>query len=246
MHPVILLILLVAVLLFVSWYKRAPKHLRKQIRNRGLVVGLIGLLLIGVLTGRLNVLFALAAAAIPVIYRVLSLLQLVQSARTVGNMFKSARGPSADQSSEIETQYLRMSLDHDSGEMHGEVLAGPYRGRRLAELDLSALLDLLNQCGRTDPQSASLLEAYLDRTHGDAWREQAGAAHQQRPAGPTSQMTREEAGKVLGVSADANAEEVIDAHRRLMQKMHPDRGGSDYIAAQINRAKEVLLEERNS
>jgi DnaJ-class molecular chaperone len=54
-------------------------------------------------------------------------------------------------------------------------------------------------------------------------------------------MSREEALSILGLKADAGREDIIAAHRRLMQKVHPDRGGSDYMAAQINKAKDILL-----
>ncbi len=62
------------------------------------------------------------------------------------------------------------------------------------------------------------------------------------PTNLSSKMTREEAQKVLGVKENATAEEIIEAHRKLIQKMHPDRGGNDYLAAKINQAKDYLLE----
>ena len=235
MHPVLVLILLAAALWFVSWYRRAPSAQKRKIRNRGLIAALAAVLLIGLVTGRLQPLFALALAAIPVLMRVVSLVQTAQTLKSIGNAFKSARGPSPGQSSDVRTRYLHLSLDHDSGELDGRVLEGKFRGRRLDDLPLDALLDLLAECQREDAESCPLLESYLDRAHGPDWRQGT-----QVPESSTD-LSRSEAYEILGLSPDASHDEVIDAHRRLMQKLHPDRGGSDYLAAKLNKAKELLL-----
>lgn len=62
-----------------------------------------------------------------------------------------------------------------------------------------------------------------------------------RPPAASGQLSVSEACEVLGVSPDCSREEVIAAHRRLMQKIHPDRGGNDYLAAKVNEAKSVML-----
>lgn len=148
---------------------------------------------------------------------------------------------SAGQRSRVATSLLAMELDHDTGRMDGTVLAGPFKGRLLSALNDAELKTLYQQCTGVRDQSRPLLEAWLDRTKA-GWRE----AWQAGPRGsgggaPSGAMSRAEALAVLGLKEGATADEVRAAHRRLMKEFHPDRGGSDYIAAKINQAKDVLL-----
>jgi len=158
------------------------------------------------------------------------------------NAAKTASGPSPGQSSSVRTSFLEMNLDHDTGAMSGTVRDGRYTGRELADMSLEDLLDLLGEC-QSDPQSVQLLESFIDRAHGDDWRFAESHANrntgsQATPGGP---MSRAQALEILGVADGASAQEIRDAHRRLMLANHPDRGGSTFLAAQINQAKEVLL-----
>jgi DnaJ domain len=151
---------------------------------------------------------------------------------------------SGEQSSEVVTDSLRMQLDHTTGELDGEVLKGPFAGRSLGSLGLAELLELLVDCRREDPRSVALLETYLDRRQPD-WRahvagDQAGGPGQ--PAGGA--MDEATACSILGLSPGASADEIKAAHRRLMTKLHPDHGGSSYLAAQLNQAKDLLLSRR--
>ena len=136
-----------------------------------------------------------------------------------------------------------MSLDHDSGDLDGVVLEGPLEGRRLGELTREDLLGLLATCRAEDPKSATVLEAYLTRNHGDAWHggEDAGEGEQAGGSGGPQAMGLVEARQILCVEAGATREDIIQAHRRLIQKMHPDHGGSTFLAAKINQAKQTLL-----
>lgn len=110
----------------------------------------------------------------------------------------------------------------------------------MSELDLERLMDLLCLCRSGDAQSAAVLEAYLDRARGDDWRERAPEEGTAPPAADAA-MTREEAIAILGLAQGADKDAIRSAHRRLMQRFHPDRGGSDYLAAKINEAKRLLL-----
>jgi hypothetical protein len=146
------------------------------------------------------------------------------------------------QSSEVTTDTLRMELDHRTGELDGEVLSGRYGGRSLASLGLSDLLELLAECQREDPRSVALLETYLDRRAPD-WRSHVAGdgGSQSDPTAGSGVMDEATACSILGLAPGASADEVKAAHRRLMTKLHPDHGGSSYLAAQLNQAKDYLL-----
>jgi hypothetical protein len=141
------------------------------------------------------------------------------------------------QSSSVRTPMLEMTLDHASGGMDGMVLAGSFSGRRLSGLNREELLALYEECVRLDAQGAQLLQAYMERI--GVRQEQAGAGGGRRGNGAA--MTVEEAYDILGLKPGATPEDIQQAHRSLMKKYHPDQGGSTYLAAKINEAKDVLL-----
>ena len=132
-----------------------------------------------------------------------------------------------------------MELDHDSGNMSGEVLAGPCKGKRLAVMSDFELQAFHVLCSGARDQSRPLLEAWLDRNKGE-WRETWGKGAD-KTSSATGPMSRDEALAVLGLKTGATEDDVRSAHRRLMKEFHPDKGGSDYLAAKINAAKDTLL-----
>lgn len=151
-----------------------------------------------------------------------------------------AQKPKPGQTSRVVTDYLEMELDRTSGAMYGRVLKGVFAGRDIEKMAPAELALLWQDCRFSDPQSAQLIEAYLDRLH-PTWREDMSRAEQETGAG--GRLTRDEALEILGLKRGATAEEVRRAHRDLMKRFHPDRGGSAYLAAKINEAKELLLRE---
>jgi hypothetical protein len=156
-------------------------------------------------------------------------------------------GQSAGQrSSEVITDTLAMQLDHRTGELEGEVLRGQFAGRSLASLGVSDLLELVADCQREDPRSVPLLETYLDRRAPDRRADAGGAHGGEHAAGPGAQSAMDEATawSILGLAPGASVDEIKAAHRQLMTKLHPDHGGSGYLAAQLNQAKDYLLSRR--
>jgi DnaJ-domain-containing protein 1 len=150
---------------------------------------------------------------------------------------------SPGQSSRVITEHIEMELDHDTGDMRGRVLKGTFAGRAFESLSVFELSELWQECRFSDVQSASLVEAYLDSAH-PTWREDVAEHDRGSQSGGSSGaavMSREEALDVLGLKPGASEDDIRRAHRDLMMKLHPDRGGSDYLAAKINRAKDVLL-----
>ena len=147
---------------------------------------------------------------------------------------------STGQASRVSTTFLEMQLDHDSGTMNGRVLAGRHQGAALDTLDRAALIDLFAEI---DSDSRELLAAYLDRRE-PGWREHAqgdAGAGSGRSSSSSAKMTEEEAYQILGIQSGASAQEITRAHRSLMKKLHPDQGGTTYLAARVNEAKDVLL-----
>ncbi len=147
--------------------------------------------------------------------------------------------------SEVTTRFLRMTLDHASGVMSGVVRTGHFAGRLLSDLADQDLQALWREC-QIDQESVAVLEAYLDRQGDPDWRERFRQAEAADAAGTAHNkiMDRAEAYEVLGLSPDATQEQIEESYRRLMQRLHPDRGGSAYLAARLNQARKVLLGER--
>lgn len=148
--------------------------------------------------------------------------------------------------SSVRSAAIEMELDHETGALSGTVLAGRHEGRALARMSLDELLSLEGEFAG-DGESLQLLEAYLDSRF-PSWRERAQADGRRRQRGTpaTGRMTKEEAYKVLGLEVGASAAEVRQAHRRLMERLNPEIGGSPLLAARINEARDVLLSDHRS
>ena len=195
--------------------------------------------LVMVFTGRAPQLIGLAGLLAPFAYR------WWHNRRAARRFGAGAAAGEAGGESRVETATLEMRLDHATGQMSGRVRGGPRAGRELAELPRAELLALLAECRAGDPDSVPLLEAWLDRADPE-WREADGydGGHAEGARGSAAgggPMTRQEALSVLGLAEGATEAEIKAAHRRLMRAAHPDSGGSDWMAARLNEARDALL-----
>lgn len=232
--PAILLALVVlaTVAFGIAWFLRAnPSTLARLLRPALVVLGALGvggLLVFGVrfLPGLLPELMGLAGFVIAAL--------IARAARHRSSSGFSS--PGTGQRTEVRTAILQAWIDHGSGDVGGTVLSGRFVGRTLDSLAENELLGLHADCA-ADPDSLKVLEAYFDRRLGADWR----SARRPPPGGPRTDMSPDEALAVLGLAEGATADEIRAAHRRLIQRMHPDVGGSADLAARINRAKDVLL-----
>ena len=229
MRTIVLLLALAGVYLAVRWFLRQQQ--RSQVR---MGLSIVGLALISLAAaGRLPWVLGLLGAALPLLAGALG-------ARHQGRRGERQTGSaSSGGQSVVETRSLRMTLDHESGEMQGYVLAGRFSGQRLDSLSQEELIRLLNDYDRDDSESAALLRAYLDRTFGTDWQEAVPGGDD--ATGLSGEMTRQEAYAILGLEDGASEAEILSAHGRLIQRLHPDRGGSTFLAAKINQARDLLI-----
>ena len=213
------------------------------------IASLLGLLMLYLgFTGRLHPLAAILGAALPFLTRVISLItrgaQFAAMFRFLKNMGISVGAPAsgtanAPGASEIRSRYIHMVLFHDTGLIDGMIIEGQFQNAKLSQLELPQLIELLKEI-QNDQDSVNLLIAYLEREHPE-WREDTDVR-----TSPVSDTTMDDAQAldILCLEDSATRDDIILAHRRMMQKMHPDRGGSTYLAAKINAAKEQLLATR--
>ena len=233
------LLLCAALVLAYAFVHANPRSLAKVIRYSAATCLVLFALAVGFRAG--------IAAALPFVLLAMAVLRLRPRLGGGGlGSFGPGPAPSPGQISQVETVTLRVTLEHDTGAMDGEVRVGPFVGRRLSDLAKGELVALLQQCQKDDRESAALIQTYIGRHRASEFAadefEEATTTGDGPGSSGSSVMTSEEACSILGLTRDATHEEIVEAHRNLMKKFHPDRGGSSYLASKINQAKDVLLE----
>lgn len=226
-------LILLAVVAFLIWYgwqylkSRSPGERRRLVWKWG-SLALVAVAVVLVATGRIHWIGAAIAALIPALRGlVIWLPKLLPVATLLGRKF----GPST-----VRTQGLKVTFDFSSGHAEGEIFKGPSAGKPLSELDETQLKEQLAYFQSSDRQSAMLLQAYMVK------RGMGGFSQRGQSAPPAdTNLSEEEAWQILGLEPGADREAIVKAHKRLIQKLHPDRGGNEYLAAKVNAARDKLI-----
>lgn len=231
----LLLLALVAVVVWIGWqrFSRLPPSQQAAWKKKLPLIAVLLIILVLTVMGRLHWL-GLALAA--VLFAIKFLVTGVTRGWPLWRMYRKLRGGSGV--SRMETASLRIMMDMDRGNLDGEVLDGPFKGRALSTLSRQELDELMDWLKPREKESRLILHAYLLR------RFQGGRDEKETGSGGAvvaASMSEQEAWQVLGLKPGASRDDIVKAHRTLIQKLHPDRGGNDYLAAKVNAAKDLLL-----
>ena len=227
-----LLLLIAAIVSLWYWWsyqKNLAENKRKPFLWRSGFWLILALSVYLIITGRMHWLGAGIAALIPVLRTLLVWGTRAGPLLRLFGRFKTSP-------SQFRTQFLVISMNFTTGSVEGEIISGDYNGKKLSELSQDELKQLSQQYKTVDKESYVLLQAYLIRSGSSN-----DQAYQQYNPDNFNQLSEAEAYEILGLPNTASKDEVVKAHKRLMQRMHPDRGGSDYLAAKINAAKDQLV-----
>lgn len=232
MSPLLLglVVLLILVAIGRGWIKADPRKLERQLRTIG-----------GILALAAGAFFSAVGREIIGVPLVVIGTSLLGGNALAALWPGAARGPTRP--ARLTSAYLDVLFDPARGALAGRVVAGQFAGRLLDGLSPAELNALAAEVA-ADPRSLRLLEAYLDRRGSRRREDLHGDTNgRRREAAGQAAMTQEQAYQVLGLEAGAGAEEIHRAYRALMKKLHPDQGGSTYLAAQVNAARDLLLRE---
>lgn len=218
-------------LLIAWWGASAFSRLRPATRGQVMRWG------VGGLAALVTVVLAFARRLDIAVFTGAAALSILRSGR-LGPFNLGGGSISPQNLSKVRSRYFEMELDHDSGTVAGRVIDGQFRGRDLIDLGEAETRALLEEIA-ANPDSVSLLESWLDANR-KGWREYFEETAAQQP-GPRPANAEAEAYAVLGLKPGATADEVKAAHRELIKGVHPDHGGSSFLAAQINEARDLLL-----
>ena len=207
--------------------------------------------MLAVLTGRANAIFALIGGLIASAFRFAPVvLRFYPQIRELLYKF-GINAPAGPGSAKVGTATLKATVDSLSGRIDGEIIAGPYKGRTLSAMSIEEIKAYYTSCAEQDPQALRLIEAFVLRQYPDEiqsgeWNKSRQYSGESGSANTDTSMSVTEAREILGVGDSASKQEITYAHRKLMARLHPDKGGSTFLATRVNLAKDTLLSNLNT
>lgn len=218
--------------------RQGPKSLIKPA-----LIALLVIVLAAVATGRANAIFAVLGGLLTLAWRAGPLLlRFLPQIRQILNRF-GVQSTGSTGSSRVNTATLSMTLNHRTGRIDGDIIAGQFNGRTLSSLSFDEIRQLHSICQQQDIEAVRLIEAFIEREFPDKWQEKQWSRSSESSANNSAAITIEEAWETLGLTPGSSREDVIHAHRKLMSRLHPDKGGSTFLATRVNQAKDRILAE---
>lgn len=246
--------IIAALFSFIHKYKKANPQERKSWILKGVIAVVVVAVIVGAMTGRVPVIAGLVAAVAT--FGRFGL----RWGMPLAKMWLAKSGGNAT----FRSEYLIMSVSVANGQMTGKVIKGEFAEQSLGNIKEDDIQKLHRYFNEHDKKSYYLLTAYIrsrgfantftgkDQDHFDSAQHDQQRNHQdnhhQYHGGHSNTPSHcggvplSEAMEIFGFKEPPTKKEIIAAHRRLMSKLHPDKGGSDYLAARVNQAREILLE----
>ncbi len=212
-----------------SWYQTLNAEQRKNAHWNIVIGAVIALMLFAVITGRMHVVGLVVAIALGMFKFIFS--YFLRFAPTFFSFAKSHNFSTP----EINTPYLRLKIIMGNPtRLEGKVIDGPYQNKLIQELSQEELVELSQFYKDKCKRSYYLILATLQNSN----KQRSEFSNFDDAGG----MSYDEARQILGLEETFSDEDVKLAYKKLIQKLHPDKGGNAYLAARINLAKDKLLQ----
>lgn len=238
MSRIFLILILIGVFItWRRWKKIKTREERKEFVYKGLVIGLVAFIIALAVFGRIDMLGAVFASVLLGLKYIIAF--LIRHFPFIARIYGVTNGFGLGKKRNLKTEWLKIVIDFQSKQIDGEVLKGTYLGEKLQDMDESSLQELLKECS-ADTRSAYFLRMYMQQRFSGKYQSQGNS----QTTNHGGEMTTEEAMEILGLKGSPTEKDIRDAHKRLIQRLHPDRGGNDFLASMINRARDHLINSR--
>lgn len=204
-------------------FKKTPQDQQKQKLFQLFLIGVAVAILFGVVTGKMHWFGAVIAGALPFLRNGLGLIM-----RFAPLLIRSTGGKAR-----FNTEHLNVEIDLNNKSVTGVVTKGLHEGKQIQQLTPQELDELLEYYQSRDKKSVFFIKAV----------KKGFTAQNDPPPQTFIDPDRQEALQILGLSDNPSKEEIIKAHRKLINKLHPDRGGNDFLASRVNQARDTLLKD---